>query len=302
MRSLPRSPRPPHRRPRASRRLSGLLGALALAAVTTLTATGGAASVPHPAHDRPGDRPPHHGCVPSPALLFCEDFEDLPRGAGTSLDWGVDTRHGTLTVERSTGRDRRHTGRHRPGQVLHLRTEGNGHAFLEVDDFDAPGNSFFGRMRVRVDAFPTAPDWAHFTLVEATGRGDGSVVRPIGGQYVPTVGGGTQLWGVGSDGGPTGDWTDWRESAPAEAGKWTCLEWETDADDNRVSVWIDGEPKPDLTVTTTRHGGNPVDFVLPDVDTVRIGWQLYQGDPTPGSYDLLLDDLALSTERVGCGR
>ncbi len=281
--------------PRRLSRPSRLLGALALAlaAVTTVAATGGAA----PAHDRHGDRP-HHGCRADDALLFCEDFEDLPRGAGTSPDWGVDTPGEDPTVER----DRRHGGKHRPGQVLRLRTQGNGHAFLEVDDFDAPGNSVFGRMRVRVDAFPTAPDWAHFTLVEAVGRGDGSVVRPIGGQYVPTVGGGTHLWGVGSDGGPTGDWTDWREAAPAEAGMWTGLEGEMAASDHRVSVWIDGKPKPDLTVTTTRHGGNPVDFVFPDVDTVRIGWQLYQGDPTPDSYNLLLDDLALSTERVGCGR
>ncbi|MTE17932.1 hypothetical protein F0L17_02045 [Streptomyces sp. TRM43335] len=289
MRLLPRAARRPSSRP---------LGALALAVVTVVTATGGTA----PSSDRhggPGGRDGHpRGCAAGAALLFCEDFEDLPRGAGTSPNWGVDTRHGTLAVEVDRGRG----GKHRHNRVLRLRTEGNGHAFVEVDDFDAPGNGFFGRMRVRVDAFPTVPDWAHFTLVEAVGRGDGSVVRPIGGQYVPTVGGGVPLWGVGSDGGPTGDWTDWRESAPAEAGRWTCLEWELDASDNRVSVRIDGEPKPDLTVTTTRHGGNPVDFVLPDVDTVRIGRQLYQGDPTPDSYDLLLDDLALSTERVGCDR
>ncbi|WP_233221608.1 hypothetical protein [Streptomyces carminius] len=277
-----------------ARRLPRLLGALALACATAVAATGAAA----PAHERPGHRP-HDSCpadTAGTALLFCEDFEDLPRGTGTSLDWGVDTRHGALSVERERSRG------HRPDQVLRVRTEGNGHAFLEVDDFSAPGNSFFGRMRVKVDAFPTAPDWAHFTLVEAGGRGDGSVVRPIGGQYVPTVGDGTQLWGIGSDGGPTGDWTDWRESAPAEAGRWTCLEWEMDASDNRVAVWIDGEPQPDMTVTTTRHGGNPVDFVFPAFDTVRVGWQLYQGDPTPDSYDLRLDDLALSTERVGCGR
>jgi hypothetical protein len=276
------------------RRLTRLLGALALAGVTMAAATGGA-----PAHDRHGGRP-DGGCAPDPALLFCEDFEDLPRGAGTSLDWGVDTRNGALSVERERGRG--HGEKRDAGQVLRVRTEGNGYAFLEVDEFSAPGNSFFGRMRVKVDAFPTAPDWAHFTLVEATGRGDGSVVRPIGGQYVPTVGDGVQLWGIGSDGGPTGDWTDWRESAPAESGKWTCLEWEVDASDNRVAVWIDGEPQPDMTVTTTRHGGNPVDFVVPVFDTVRIGWQLYQGNPTPDSYDLRLDDLALSTERVGCGR
>ncbi|MBL1068777.1 hypothetical protein JK356_19230 [Streptomyces sp. 7-21] len=234
-------------------------------------------------------------------MLFCEDFEDLPRGGATSLHWGVDTRHGTLTV----GPDRlSDPGERRPGQVLTVHTEDNGHAFVEVDDFDAPDNSFFGRMRVRVDAFPTAPDWAHFTLVEATGEGDGSVVRPIGGQHVPaagdTAGDGTPLWGVGSDGGPTGDWTDWRESAPAEAGEWLCLEWEQDASDNRVSVWIDGEPHPELTVTTTRHGGNPVDFVFPDFDTVRFGWQLYQGGSEPGAYDVMLDDLALGTERIGC--
>ncbi|NEC65980.1 hypothetical protein [Streptomyces sp. SID9727] len=276
------------------RRLPRLLVAVALAGVTVVTATGGA-----PAHDRHDGRPVG-GCAPDPALLFCEDFEELPLGAGTSLHWGVDTRNGALSVERERGRG--HGGKRGADQVLRVRTEGNGYAFLEVDEFSAPSNSFFGRMRVKVDEFPTAPDWAHFTLVEATGRGDGSVVRPVGGQYVPTVGNGVQLWGIGSDGGPTGDWTDWRESAPAEPGKWTCLEWEVDASDNRVAVWIDGAPQPDMTVTTTRHGGNPVDFTLPAFDTVRIGWQLYQGNPTPDSYDLRLDDLTLSTERVGCGR
>ncbi|WP_165990247.1 hypothetical protein [Streptomyces sp. YIM 98790] len=269
--------------PSQARKVSLLLGALLLTGGATVAGTGQVA-----AHGGP-----HRGsCPPDPALLFCEDFEDLPRGAGTSLDWGVDTRHGTLAVTRERGRHR--------GQVLSLHTEGNGHAFLEVDDFSAPGNSFYGRMRVYVEEFPTAPDWAHFTLVEATGRGDGSVVRPVGGQYVPVVGDGVQLWGIGSDGGPTGDWTGWRESAPATAGRWTCLEWQLDAADNRVEVWIDGEHQPDMSVTTDRHGGNQVPFVFPEFDTVRIGWQLYQGDPEPGSYDLRLDDLALSTERVGC--
>jgi hypothetical protein len=60
-------------------------------------------------------------------------------------------------------------------------------------------------MRLRVDAFPTGPDWAHFTLVEATGTGSSEIVRPVGGQYAPTVPG--IFWGVGADGGPTGDLT-----------------------------------------------------------------------------------------------
>src|SRR4051794_1500830 len=97
----------------------------------------------------------------SAQLLFCEDFQSMPAGGATSLKWGVDTKHGTLTVE---------PGRH--GQiVLHVHTERNGRAFLRVDDFAAPGNSFYGRVRLKAGAFPRKPDWAHFTLVEATGQG-----------------------------------------------------------------------------------------------------------------------------------
>ncbi|MFC6082650.1 hypothetical protein [Sphaerisporangium aureirubrum] len=223
-------------------------------------------------------------------LLFCEDFQGQPEGGASSLKWGVDTKHGMLTVERD--------GRH--GQkVLHVRTEGNGRAFLKVDDFAAPGNSFYGRVRLKVKAFPTAPDWAHYTLIETTGAGP-EVIRPLGGQYVPEVGDGVALWGVGADGGPTGDWTNWRESAPSRAGVWQCVEWRMDATDNRITVWFDGVRKPDLTVSTREHGGNQVDFVFPRFDTVKLGWQLYQGNPTPGSYDVWMDDIALSAQRVGC--
>jgi hypothetical protein len=228
----------------------------------------------------------HRGCA-GPGVLFCENFDRLPPGGASSLDWGLDTRDATMTVEKT-----------RTSKVLHLHTVGNGRAFLRVDDFAAPGNRFYGRMRLRVAAFPTAPDWAHFTLVEATGTGSAEIVRPVGGQYVPTLG--RSLWGIGADGGPTGDWTNWRESAPTRAGAWQCVEWQLDATDNRVTVWIDGVANPDLTASTTVHGGNNVPFVLPAVNTVKIGWQLYQGGTTPDHFDLWIDDIALSTQRLGC--
>jgi hypothetical protein len=222
--------------------------------------------------------------------LFCEDFDRLPLGGAATLDWGVDTRNGTLTVQRGATR--------RGGKVLHVRTLDNGRAFLRVDDLAVDGDRLFGRLRVRVDAFPTAPDWAHFTLVEATGQGSTEVVRPLGGQYVPTVR--RSLWGIGADGGPTGDWTDWRESAPVAEDTWRCVEWEIDAVDDRVAVWFDGADTPALTASRDAHGGNDVPFVLPSVQTVKIGWQLYQGGTTPGGFDLWIDDVALGTERLGC--
>jgi hypothetical protein len=221
-------------------------------------------------------------------LTFCEDFAALPPGEARGRGWTTDAANGTLTVQRDATRHNKH---------LRIQTAGNGRAFLKVSGFKPVGNSFWGRVQLRVDAFPTSPHWAHWTLVEATGEGPG-YVRPLGGQYVPTVG--KNLWGVGSDGGPTGDWTAWRESAPARASVWQCVEWRMDASDNEISVWIDGEAKPELTVSTRRHGGADADFIFPRFDTVKFGWQLYQGNPTPSSYDVRMDDIALDDERIGC--
>ncbi|MEU1122844.1 hypothetical protein ABZ371_04475 [Streptomyces sp. NPDC005899] len=223
------------------------------------------------------------------ALMFCEDFATLQPGKARGRGgWTTDVADGTLTVERDATRHSKH---------LRIRTEDNGRAFLRVENLHPPANSFWGRVRLRVEAFPAAPDWAHWTMVEATGEGPG-YVRPLGGQYVPTVG--KNLWGVGSDGGPTGDWTAWRESAPARAGVWQCVEWRMDARDNAISVWIDGQAEPDLTVSTRHHGGADADFVFPRFRTVKIGWQLYQAGPSPSSYDVRMDDIALDSRRIGC--
>ncbi|MDX2766538.1 hypothetical protein PV386_50940, partial [Streptomyces europaeiscabiei] len=124
-----------------------------------------------------------------------------------------------------------------------------------------------------------------------------TLVRPLGGQYAPTDKG--NFWGVGSDLGPTGDWTNWKTSAPAVAAKWQCVEFHLDATDNRVTVYLDGVAQPDLTVSTKSHGGTADDFVFPTFDKLKLGWQLYQSGPTPSSYDMRMDDIAVSARRVG---
>ncbi|WP_155054333.1 LamG domain-containing protein [Streptomyces blattellae] len=228
----------------------------------------------------------------SSGTLARETFDRLPLGpVSEGHGWTADTAGGTLAIAPST------TG---PGRELRIHTEGNGRAFLVFPELTAPGNSYWARLRLRVDAFPTAPDWAHWTLAEASGSDSPTLVRPLGGQYAPTDNG--NFWGVGSDLGPTGDWTSWRTSAPATAGEWSCVEFHLDATDNRVTVYFDGVEQPDLTVSTSRHGGTSDPFTFPTFDTLRLGWQLYQADPAPSSYDIRMDDIAVSTGRVGgCG-
>jgi cytochrome c553 len=226
--------------------------------------------------------------------LFCEDFESFTSSTATSTAWTIENDNpGNASVSID--------GTHARGnKALHLSTTDSGMAFLVPTKFSPPGNSFYGRMWIWVDAFPTKPDYAHFTMVEASGADSGTKVRAIGGQYIPGQGNGSALWGVGSDGGPTGDWTSWQTTTPTAGSKWTCMEWQMDATDNAVNVWIDGVAKPELSVSTKKHGNGSSDFIFPTFNKIRLGWQLYQGGATPPKYNIWLDDLTLSSSRVGC--
>ncbi|MFE9442097.1 hypothetical protein ACFYO2_24510 [Streptomyces sp. NPDC006602] len=234
--------------------------------------------------------PPTASATPTPhPTLFRENFDRLPVGPVTAgRGWTTDTADGSLSVEPSS------TGH---GRELRLHTEGNGRAFMVLSALAPPGNSFWARLRLRVNDFPTAPDWAHWTIAEASGSDVPTLVRPLGGQYVPTAQ--ANFLGVGSDLGLTGDWTAWKTSAPATAATWQCVEFHLDASDNRVTVYLDGVEQSELTVSTKEHGGTADDFVFPHYDRLKLGWQLYQSDPTPSSYDVRMDDVVLSTERVG---
>jgi hypothetical protein len=230
-------------------------------------------------------------------VLFCEDFQALPVGAAMSPKWAADTQQGTLTVEPL------HAGSTQ--KVLHAHTVGNGRALLTISGLKAPGNSYYGRMFLNIAALPTAPDFAHFMIVQVTGAGSKEMVRPVGGQFVnkqflKNGGPGRSLWGIGADGGPTGDWTNWKESATAVAGRWQCIEWTMHAPDHRVQLWINGVSNPDLVVTTKNHGGKAVPFILPAPDKIQIGWWLFQPMPAPIQFDVRLDDIALSSNRLGC--
>ena len=229
--------------------------------------------------------------------LFCENFESFTGTSATSSEWSIESNAATASIDNTHAFGNR---------ALHLATTNNGMAFLVPNTFSPQGNSFYGRMRLWVDAFPTQPDYAHFTMVEASGSNSGTLVRPVGGQYIPGKANDTPLWGVGSDGGSTGDWTAWQETTPTAGGQWICMEWQMDASNNAVNIWIDGVAKPELSVSTHDYGTQYTDttnaFTFPSFNKIRLGWQLYQGGSTPPNFDIWLDDLALGSTRVGCSQ
>lgn len=230
-------------------------------------------------------------------LVFCEDFESLAVGAvtnATSSAWDVESANGALAIG---------TTHARGAKALEVTTTGNGRARLTKTGIALANNSAWGVMHAWVTAFPTAPDYAHYTMVELAGSGTTTMLRPIGGQYAPANGASQpagSFWGVGSDGGPTGDWTNWRRTAPSVDGRWICLEFHLDDATSGIDVYIDGVAKPEMSVTRTMHGGANVDFVFPTIERVWFGWWLYQSGPTPSTFEMWLDDLALSPDRIGC--
>lgn len=206
--------------------------------------------------------------------LFCEDFDGLALGALPAGYNGLEPER-TVSVIADPAR----------GQVLQVQAgPGYGNkAGIFLNDFAPPDNSYFGRIFVNVAAFPVA-DADHWVIVEATGDG-GDQVRPVGGQF--------QRWAPGADGPSAGDWTDWQQSSvPTTAGTWQCVEWQMNGANggNDILLWVD-----DVQI-------QPLDrpaFSFPAVNRLWIGWVVYQtGEPS--QYDVRLDDIVVSTQRIGC--
>lgn len=265
-------------------------GAVVDVSTTHDTGTGDSNVDATPSTDAANDAAPQGGCT-SKADIFCDDFESYSAGAiNAGAKWKTDLAGGAFSIDTTTTKH--------GAKSLKALVNGNGRALATITGFAPPNNSLYGRMHIWVKAFPSAPQYAHWTMFELAGAGPDRI-RPIGGQYIPNQGT-ERLWGTGSDGGPTGDWTQWSPTAPAESGKWVCMEWQVAAVNDEMHVWVDGVPKPALDVSTKKHGGNAVDLTFPTFTKAWFGWWLYQANPTPAQFEIYFDDVALGTTRQGC--
>jgi hypothetical protein len=228
-------------------------------------------------------------------FALCESFE-----SGT-LDTDIwDTQGpGTVTVETTQAARGTHSA--------HFHTEDNGFAYIhQTQTFPAPGNKYYARIFVYFDSMPDAPDWAHWTVAgaeDSTGAVAGEI--RIGGQYNPNED--KNLFGVGTDGGDTGDWTNLDDDPSGNATEvpvheWICLEWMFDAGNNQTQFWWDGVEHPSLATSEASHGGSSDPFVLPAFDSSWFGWWLYQTGTNPPEFDVWIDEIAIDYDRIGCDK
>jgi hypothetical protein len=226
------------------------------------------------------------------SFLLCDGFENA------ALDKSVwQTKFGAPAVDSTRAARGSHS--------LHLSTTATGSSGIEVTKiFPTANNDYYGRLFVYFDALPSRPQWAPWTIVGATGSAVAGEIR-VGGQFDGKI----NRFGVGTDRGPTGDWTNL--DADAQAGstqiredQWLCVEWQHDGATDQSRFYLDGVEHPSLgTTRDVKHDGNSsVKYDLPDMSAVWVGfWNYDQGKTvTPNHFDVWIDEVALDDERIGC--
>jgi len=230
-------------------------------------------------------------------LLLCEDFES---GAINTQLWTI---VGGNAVVIGTADHARGT------RALHITKVGNGAAYVkETRTFPAPNNAYFARMFVKFISLPARPmTYAHWTFAAASGTNIAGEVRLSG--QLPTNTNAKQLFGVGTDNrtqdAGTGDWTTSDADPPGNPrevplNEWLCIEWQHDGSANETRFWWDAVEHPSLHTTPSRHGGNTNPFILPTFTNLWVGWQEYQ--TSTETFDVWVDEVAVSSTRIGCVR
>jgi hypothetical protein len=246
--------------------------------------------------------------------LACDDFEGqtvkvAPSGAfSTATEAGEvltdDTRafSGKQSVRLSTG-----------------ATDGFKAAVLHYSDpskLPTPGNAVYGRMMFWLESAPASEVQWSFIV------GSGAIPDPAFGSYTALYRYGGQL-PVVKDGafvgsqlmanydtpdsynspavGPATDCWNHSMGNVVPVGKWTCAEFHFNGANNEMQLWLDGVELPDLHVQKYGQGcsSQAVDYpwIAPAFTDIFVGWESYILDEP---RTIWIDDLAISTERLGC--
>ena len=254
----------------------------------------GSASVPLPP-------PVANGCPA--AALFCDDFEDDSLGQFPGAPWQNQTGSGaTVRVDGMMA----FSGT----RAVHVNAPAGayrrGYFSLQNGSSIFPGaaREMFGREMLWLDATPNAT--VHWTIIQAEGRaanGTHDAYYRYGGQQ--QAGAGFMANYETNMGVSTDCYSHSATRMPTQV--WACVEWRFSVATNEMQMWLDNRELTDLHVvdrpTTAGSGclGNGVNgqwLAPPAFTTLHLGWEQYQQHSN--DTNLWVDDVVISTERVGC--
>ena len=211
------------------------------------------------------------------SLPLCESFEN---GLDGNLWKTTKAGDATVTV------DEVHAAR--GTKALHVKTVaggGSNFAYIkETKTFPATNNVLYGRMFVWFEDALTTD--GHYSLAEGAGTGTSAVIR-FGGQF--------KAFGVGTDGGNSGDWTDSDRSKLVPTQTWICAEFQFDGPTNTFHVWWDDMERTALTSGPSKHSS----FTMPTFNSLWFGWWMYNiAEP----QEVWIDEIAVDYKPIGCAK
>lgn len=235
------------------------------------------------------------GCA---GRVFCDDFEthEAGRTPKAPLEVEIDNQSSVTVVD-----DRAYSGA-RSVKVVASGGFVSRRAMMALNlaPFFPRRAGFYGRVMFFA---PAAPRTTHAAIIQGSGRIEGTTNRATLGYG---GGSGDVIWANfgGSGGGLCGDC--WLASTTAiPVGRWACLEWYFDAENQETRLYLDGEEVADVRATPGADysaAGTRGTWTAPTFDKVTLGWESYILDVIGGAGDQVayFDDLALDEDRIGC--
>jgi hypothetical protein len=223
---------------------------------------------------------------------LCEDFES---GALDSKIWGMHVSKGT-----SVSVDGEHV--HGGSKALHVKMVAGGQGTAQITDavtFPAKNNMFYTRAYFYFSPDLPADDMGgfHMAYLLATGNNDlGFVEAGLGSAGNKQWLGYSEYYGAGPDVHAHGaTFTEFGPDSPTMIvpQRWVCMELMQggDATTTRRRIWIDGKELPEQV-------SNYSDRKPPQFSLMAIG--VLQYHPTPLLTDVWVDDIRVSSARIGC--
>jgi hypothetical protein len=231
------------------------------------------------------------------AYAVCEDFEGTAVGA-TPTGWTVPTsNYGTATL--GVASDFAARGAH--SWKVSVDSTASTEKYLQRGNLGALANAHYGRLFFRVQS-PTVTTFIHWDLV----LGAGQLMNGGGARRI--------RWGsTGSNGGlPSSGWhwiynieqgdtgvEDSQAGHPVPGvDAWMCVEWLWDGTNQAADFYFQGVERPALHIGKTLPNGKTSD--IPIFTSLNFGIAEYQGtNNTPLVF--WIDEIALDTQRIGCG-
>jgi hypothetical protein len=248
---------------------------------------------------------------PCKAAPFCDDFEAYAVGKPPGAPWANSMNGGTVAVDT----EHVYSGK-RAVKISAAAATGYRSALINVQKatfLPAAGNVIYGRMMFWLDSAPQTS--VHWTLIDGEGQVPGQAYHALyryGGQL--PISNGTDF--IGSQlmanydtpdsystppVGPSSDCWQHADQVVIPVAAWACAEWKFDGAANELQFWLNGAEVTSLAVTGTGQGcvNQPATFPwsAPNFERIDLGWESYQADD---ARTIWIDDVALSTEKIGC--